>query len=197
METTLFADGSVHFAACIGSGDLATAGTKRLSGKVTFDLLATQCRSFVESTFAANFSGRIALVIAALGIALTAIATIQRYKNRFAVIVTGVVIAILVVAIMVAVVVAGMIIAIMVMIAVVLVARARGGDCVGRFSASATPADNADDGNCSEQVHPFLHSSILQHLIRYVLKPGTHSLHVCCQFGEGATTLCALILFQH
>ncbi|MDP6555755.1 MAG: hypothetical protein QGF59_29085 [Pirellulaceae bacterium] len=171
MQAALFADGGIRFAAHIRAGNLPATGTKGLSGKVAFDLLAAQGRSCVESTLAANLSGRIAFVIGALGIAMTAIAAIQCDSNRFAVVMTGVVIAIIVVPIIVAVgvvvIVAIMVVSVMlavIIVTVVMIALAGVGNRAA-IGASATPADNADDGNCSEQIHPFLHSSILQQLI--------------------------------
>jgi len=167
------ADGSILIATDVGSFDLAATGTKGLAGKVTFDL-AAQCRSFVEGTFTAGLAVRIAFVFGALGNARSAIAAVQRDKNRVVVIVairitvTVVVASMITVAvafmITVAVVMTFMITVTVVMSAFVLVARAVDNDRAF-FGSSATPADNTDNGKSSEHVHPVLHSSILQHLI--------------------------------
>jgi hypothetical protein len=130
------------------------------------------------------------LVISALGNALPAIAAIQRDSNRLTVVVPGVVSAIISVA-TIAVIVSGMVIVIVsgmvavtvvvsgmvimvvslmititvIMTAVVLFAKRSVVGDRAAIGASASPADDADNGKSGKHVHPVLHSSILRHLI--------------------------------
>jgi hypothetical protein len=125
----------------------------------------------MEFTLRAGFVRRIALVFGILGIAVTAITTVQRDGSRRSVIVARVVVItvarvavgtmvvpVVIVAIALAVVMA------VVVVAVVITKAGIGGRAV--FGASASPAENADDGKHSEQGHPVFHSSILQLLNR-------------------------------